>query len=126
PDQVGPVRSARASDLELLKQYGRPAFAYSGARATVLKKVREAPLYDVSPARAGDGYTRRGPHSTPHNLYARPERLLRHAEGAEPPPDVGFRYGEAPTGGERRTAAACGTRRSASDSAGRRPKDAGW
>src|SRR4051812_11166301 len=29
PPQVGPVRSARISDLHILPQFGRPAFAYS-------------------------------------------------------------------------------------------------
>ncbi|MFB9839019.1 DUF3048 domain-containing protein, partial [Actinoallomurus acaciae] len=29
PSSVGPVRSARISDLHLLPQFGRPAFAYS-------------------------------------------------------------------------------------------------
>ena len=31
PPVIGPVRSAREADLELLAQFGRPAFAYSGA-----------------------------------------------------------------------------------------------
>ena len=31
PPVIGPVRSAREDDLELLRQFGRPAFAYSGA-----------------------------------------------------------------------------------------------
>src|SRR6516225_7952617 len=36
PRVIGPVRSAREDDLELLRQFGRPAFAYSGATATLL------------------------------------------------------------------------------------------
>lgn len=100
PKRVGPVRSARPSDLELLRQFGRPAFAYSGARSSLLPDIRRAPLADVSPAHAGGAYERSGPHSAPHNLYADPQRLLRQAKSAEPPPDVGFRYGDAPAGGE--------------------------
>src|SRR5262245_45110297 len=34
PPVIGPVRSAREDDLGLLRQFGRPAFAYSGATAT--------------------------------------------------------------------------------------------
>ena len=34
PTTVGPVRSARESDLYLLPQFGRPAFAWSGATRT--------------------------------------------------------------------------------------------
>jgi hypothetical protein len=33
PDEIGPVRSARISDIDLLAQYGRVAFAYSGSQA---------------------------------------------------------------------------------------------
>src|SRR5215469_16404214 len=32
PRVIGPVRSARVDDLELLHQFGRPAFAFSGAQ----------------------------------------------------------------------------------------------
>src|SRR5215471_5448902 len=36
PPVVGPVRSAREDDLQLLRQFGRPAFAYSGATPRLL------------------------------------------------------------------------------------------
>ena len=42
PEEVGPVRSARISDIELLQQYGHVAFAYSG----VQKKMR--PVIDAA------------------------------------------------------------------------------
>jgi DUF3048 family protein len=32
PNAVGPARSAREADLELLTQFGRPEFTYSGAK----------------------------------------------------------------------------------------------
>lgn len=35
PPRVGPVRSARESDVELLRQFGRPALAYSGVRSAL-------------------------------------------------------------------------------------------
>jgi hypothetical protein len=41
PERVGPVRSARISDLHLLRQFGRPALAFSGEQSKmkpVLKK----------------------------------------------------------------------------------------
>jgi len=36
PERVGPVRSARISDIDILSQYGRVAFAYSGAQRKLL------------------------------------------------------------------------------------------
>lgn len=100
PDRVGPVRSAREADLDLLRQYGRPALAYSGANSGVLRLIRDAPVVDVSQARAGAGYRRSGDRRAPHNLYADPARLLRAAPDAGPAGDIGFRFGPAPEGGE--------------------------
>ncbi|HEY5985114.1 MAG TPA: DUF3048 domain-containing protein, partial [Streptosporangiaceae bacterium] len=39
PPVVGPVRSARADDLRLLRQFGRPGFAFSGAQPFLLPVV---------------------------------------------------------------------------------------
>src|SRR5690242_21272732 len=39
PKVVGPVRSARDDDLQVLRQFGRPAFAYSGAQPHLLPVV---------------------------------------------------------------------------------------
>ena len=50
PPVVGPVRSAREDDLQLLRQFGRPAFAYSGATPRLLPYIhRTAP--DREPVR---------------------------------------------------------------------------
>ncbi|HEV2258684.1 MAG TPA: DUF3048 domain-containing protein [Streptosporangiaceae bacterium] len=53
PPVIGPVRSAREDDLELLAQFGRPAFAYSGAQPKLLHVVEKARIVDlyVSPSR---------------------------------------------------------------------------
>lgn len=99
PDTVGPVRSARESDLELLRQFGHPALAYSGAQHKLLPVIAAAPVYDVSPAHAGDAYRRDHSRAAPHNLYADPDRLLRHAPKASVARDIGFRFGAAPAGG---------------------------
>jgi hypothetical protein len=47
PPGVGPVRSAREDDLELLAQFGRPAFAYSGATPHLLPFVQRARTEDL-------------------------------------------------------------------------------
>src|SRR4051794_34492364 len=44
PRTVGPVRSARQTDIELFAQYGRVAFAYSGAQHKVLTMLHHANL----------------------------------------------------------------------------------
>ena len=42
PPVVGPVRSAREDDLQVLRQFGRPAFAYSGATPALLADAHGA------------------------------------------------------------------------------------
>jgi DUF3048 family protein len=103
PARVGPVRSARISDLHLLPQFGRPAFAYSGVQGKMKPYVAEAPLVDVSQDRSNTGYTRTGPHVAPYNLYGDPKRLLARAPGATRAPDIGFRFGPPPAGGKAAT-----------------------
>jgi hypothetical protein len=99
PSRVGPVRSARISDLHLLPQFGKPAFAYSGVQGKMKPYVAEAPLFDVSQDRSNTGYLRTGSHPAPYNLYGTPKQLLARGRGAAKAADIGFRFGPAPDGG---------------------------
>jgi hypothetical protein len=98
PDRIGPVRSARESDLELLAQYGTPGLVYSGANRTVLGAIRAAPVVDLSPARAGSAYRRSAAKAAPHNLLVDPARLLKNRTGISAAGDIGFRFGALPAG----------------------------
>lgn len=100
PNRVGPVRSARISDLHILKQYGKPAFAFSGVNPEFKPIIRRAPLYEISQDRGGSAYVRWGPRPIPYNLYAEPKNLLKNAPKADKPRDIGFRFGAAPAGGK--------------------------
>ncbi|MCW2946811.1 MAG: hypothetical protein JWR24_3528 [Actinoallomurus sp.] len=99
PPQVGPVRSARISDLHILPQFGRPAFAYSGVQGKMRPYVAKAPLVDVSQDKVGGAYSRGGSNPAPYNLYASPKQLLDRAPEAEKARDIGFRFGPAPEAG---------------------------
>ncbi|UQA96760.1 DUF3048 domain-containing protein [Streptomyces halobius] len=103
PPKLGPIRSARESDIELLRQFGEPALAYSGAQSGLNPLIAAAPLYALPPGKAPDAYFRDSGRSAPHNLYLRPERLLGHAPEASEAADIGFRFGAAPTGGRQET-----------------------
>ena len=48
PNKVGPVRSARISDLEIMEQFGTPLFAYSGAQQKFLPLIDQANLINGS------------------------------------------------------------------------------
>ena len=98
PPVIGPVRSAREDDLELLRQFGRPAFAYSGAAPHLLPFIHRARVVDLYAGFAG-GYYRSAARIAPYNLYASPAQLVAEAHGASKAHDIGFRFGPAPAGG---------------------------
>jgi len=100
PHVIGPVRSAREDDLELLRQFGRPAFAYSGATAALLPYIhRTARIVDLYSG-ITRGYYRDNSRIAPYNLYAHTPQLLRQAPGASKARDIGFRFGPPPPGGK--------------------------
>jgi hypothetical protein len=98
PPVVGPVRSSRAEDLQLLRQFGRPAFAFSGAQPHLLPVVTRAHIVDLYAGIVG-GYYRDNSRIAPYNLYAKTKQLLAEAKGASRARDIGFRFGRAPAGG---------------------------
>jgi len=100
PQAVGPVRSARISDLHILRSYGKVAYAYSGAQGKLLPVIHRAPLRDVSAYHAR-GYYRVAGRLAPYNELASPRQLLRQAPGAARARDVGFRFGPPQTPGRR-------------------------
>jgi hypothetical protein len=98
PPVIGPVRSSREDDLELLRQFGRPAFAYSGAQPHLVPVVHNARIVDLYAGIVG-GYYRDPNRVAPYNLYANTRQLLAEAHGASTAHDIGFRFGPAPPGG---------------------------
>lgn len=96
PPVVGPVRSARRTDVELLSQYGRPVLAYSGAAPELLPTLHAANMVNASPAEAAPAYYRNSARPSPHNLYVRPARL---PDGAEGPAVAPLRFGPTPIAG---------------------------
>jgi Protein of unknown function (DUF3048) N-terminal domain/Protein of unknown function (DUF3048) C-terminal domain len=99
PPVVGPVRSSREEDIALLRQFGRPAFAFSGAQPHLLPVVEHARIVNLYAGVVG-GYFRSPNRVAPYNLYARTSTLLAEAKGASKARDIGFRFGVAPSGGK--------------------------
>jgi hypothetical protein len=104
PRVIGPVRSARQDDLHLLRQFGRPAFAWSGAQPQLVPVVEHAPIVDLYAATAA-GYFRSFDRVEPYNLYADTRTLLKQATHASVARNIGFRFGPPPPGGHPRRAA---------------------
>ena len=66
---IGPVRSARPTDVLLFTPLNRPLFAWSGANAWVREMIGDANIVDVGNTPAVDQYYRDGSRVAPHNLY---------------------------------------------------------
>lgn len=98
PKSVGPVRSAREADLELLRQFDQPFLAFSGAQSRLLPLIEQAPLRAVTPGTVSGAYVRGTERPAPHNLYLRPGRLMEDPPGREAL-TTGFRFGPAPADG---------------------------
>jgi hypothetical protein len=65
---VGPIRSARTQDVDLLSSLNDPALAYSGANAGVNAALQAAGFELLS--EGNPGFFRRDDRPAPHNLYA--------------------------------------------------------
>ena len=102
PEQIGPVRSARISDLDILAQYGRVAFAYSGAQTKFIPKIKAANLVDLGAEHEPASiYSRDLTRSEPTNMILNGPALLAKArdENIDQVKSVGWKFGAAGKGG---------------------------
>lgn len=67
-DPVGPIRSGRSQDIDLLLPFNEALFGWSGGNAGVTRLVNESTLVNLSASSNAGGYYR-GPGSAPHNLF---------------------------------------------------------
>ena len=98
-DRLGPVRSVRTTDLELVSLFGRLLFASSGGNQGVLPQVHAADVVDIGANVSGEGFTRAGERPAPHNLFSSTEDLYAKAPESPAPPPPLFHYlseGESP------------------------------
>lgn len=104
PAQIGPVRSARISDIELLAQFGRVGYAYSGAQTKMHPVIAEANLENLSAERNPPSIYAKDPERVgPVNMILYPELLLKRAnEKAATQIDIPkvapWSFGDAPKG----------------------------
>lgn len=126
PPVVGPVRSARETDLELLRQFDRPTLAFSGAQAKLLPAIEAAPLNPLPPTADPGAYFRGSDRAAPHNLYLRPGKTPHATTGVNAAEDIGLRFAAPPPGGRPSPDTRSGIRRPASPSPGPPTGTGGW
>lgn len=77
PGNIGPIRSARISDMELLAQYGKVAFAFSGAQRRLRPVIDSANLFNLGAEREGIAvYSRDKTRRAPWNMILHPDQLF--------------------------------------------------
>ena len=105
PSLIGPVRSARISDIDILAQYGHVAFAFSGAQTKLFPVINAANLENLGAEREpATLYSRDATRTEPTNLILHPQLLLDKAksEGKSivTAKSVGWKFGATPAGGK--------------------------
>ncbi len=93
---IGPIRSARPVDADLLHQFGHSYFAFSGGTASDLAPIKDHSLatpmwWDVTPSL----FVTRSDHPVPHQVFSSTARLYaggeQRAPSTTPPPPI-FSY----------------------------------
>ncbi|MDX6356010.1 MAG: hypothetical protein QOF98_2913, partial [Streptomyces sp.] len=67
PPTVGPVRSARETDLQLLAEYDHPALAFSGAQSQLLPVLKSSS--ELVAVTGTSAFYRDSDRAAPHNEY---------------------------------------------------------
>ena len=104
PPLIGPIRSARISDIELLAQFGRVGFAYSGAQSKMRPVIAEANLENLSAERNPPSIYGKDPNRIgPVDMILKPDLLLERANAnpkirIETATASVFAFGDAPKG----------------------------
>lgn len=93
PEPLGPVRSSRTSDFQLLTGLDRPLYASSGGNDYVAAGLRDLDIQEVT-AISRTEYFRDGSRPAPHNLYVNAADLWALAE-EDTPPEPWFSYRQA-------------------------------
>jgi hypothetical protein len=85
---VGPIRSIRPTDPEVVRPFGG-LFAYSGGTRKFIGMLAATPLQDIGFDNAPKLYDKRRDKRAPHNFYSSTERFYGAAnEGLTPPPPL--------------------------------------
>lgn len=87
-DPVGPIRSGRTQDVDILLSFNQPLFAWSGGNAGVTRIIANSPLTDLNPFKGFGRAYYRGSGTAPHNFYSSTDALwaLTPPDHPGPPP----------------------------------------
>lgn len=98
---VGPVRSARTTDIGIINGFGSPLLMYSGANEVTDNLIRSQPTVQNRNAGTSSGYWRSSNRRAPSNLYTDTAPHWSSSSSGPPKPQFHYRSGdEAVAGGQ--------------------------
>ena len=105
PQLIGPIRSARISDIELLQQYGHVGFSYSGAQTKMRPVIAAADLEDLGAEHHSSTiYTTDPDRIAPYAMVLRANLLMQFVKDRNislaQSKAMGWNFGDSPAGGK--------------------------
>jgi hypothetical protein len=93
-DPVGPIRSGRFQDINLVGSFNKPLFVWSGGNEKVSAAIKDSDLVDLSytVANKDGGFARDSDRSAPHNLIAETTKLWTLSPAGATGPQQQFKY----------------------------------
>ena len=94
PEILGPIRSARISDIDILAQFGKVGFLYSGSQSKLRPVLSASNIVNLSAERNPPSIYFNDPERTaPYAMMVKPNLLLEKASEVEPVKAVGWKHG---------------------------------
>jgi hypothetical protein len=87
PKRLGPIRSARSTDVQLLPLFGKPGLVYSGANSSVQRKINNASIVPIPRS------TRDHSRVAPHNVFVNMAAIARSTKLREAAP-IGWTFSD--------------------------------
>jgi Protein of unknown function (DUF3048) N-terminal domain/Protein of unknown function (DUF3048) C-terminal domain len=88
PKRLGPIRSARSTDAQLLPLFGKPGLVYSGANASVQRKIDNASIVPIRRS------TRDSRRVAPHNVFVNLDKIGKSTKLAKAK-SIGWTFSDA-------------------------------
>ena len=88
PKRLGPIRSARSTDAQLLPLFGKPGLVYSGANASVQRKIDNASIVAIRRS------TRDSRRVAPHNVFVNLDKIAKSTKLAKAK-SIGWTFNDA-------------------------------
>jgi hypothetical protein len=94
PEILGPVRSARISDIDILAQFGKVGFLFSGSQSKLRPVLSASNIVNLSAERNPPSIYFNDPERTaPYAMMVKPNLLLEKASEVESVKTVGWKHG---------------------------------